>query len=579
MDTLHHVGLVDEPNSPLLGGQGEAAQPARQTDPATTLAAMLAARGPIPGDEAARITTACAESLAAAHRQGIVHGNVEPGNVIIGSSGEVRLINFSADQGGSSNRDRLPDVVLATASSRVMSTGEAEGAGHRDDLQALGSLLQAMVAPRQETSPTATPQVADALFVDEPVSPDEPVSVLPPGMGAVIDRLRSPDPSYGYPSAEAAAADLRALPPVAPLLTAPVQPGNVGFGPADPHGDKPDEVADELDHFVSTPVFLGMLACLLVLVVGLALYLSDTISGSSSETVAGAVDVPTVIGDRQAVATETLAAAGFLVDEEFVVSDEHEPGTVMAQEPAPRSQIEPGSRVTISIAAAPNTILVPDIIGKSRSDAADELSALGFTVEVRRESSDVVELDHVIGQSLRAGQEVDNGADITMVVSTGPERAIVPQLVGMPMADGSAQLDERGLVNVRIEYEPSPDIPPDSIVRTEPAADSQVELTAPVTVFVSTGDQDFVPAVVGLTRSDAEQLLWDNGFGAQVETVTVDADSGLVGMVLAQGPESGALVPIGSNVWLQVGEEPEDNPFKSWWEDRKDRGRDRDDDD
>ena len=541
-----------------FGAHDDSLYVVRESVQGTTLADLVDTDGPLPSHRAARIAADVAAALDAAHPLGITHDELDQSHVIIATSGLVKVAGLDT-VGGFVGRP----------------PGDPQA-----DLRALGALLRDSMADAEPVAPPPAPEqpVLDALFVDETALDTQP---CPPGidrLASIIDRLVGTDDTVAFSSAGAAEAELRSYrDDPAPVLPPPVPAHR-------PRPAPPTQEVAQVEEVTSSPLFLVTLAGLLLLMIGLAVYLSNAISGSSQDVAADAVDVPTVIGDTQSVAIERLESAGFLVEELVVENDEFDAGTVFAQDPAPRSSMAAGEVITISIAQPSATIVVPDVVDKTRSDAVDELAAAGFTVDVRRESSDVVELDRVVEQSLQPGTEVEQQADITVVVSTGPERALLPDLAGMPIAEASAQLEALGFLTLRIEYEPNRDIARDSVVRTEPAVDSQVELAAPITVFVSTADHDFVPAVVGLLFEDAIQVLEDRGFRPEIEAIDVEANSGRDGTVLAQGPESDALVPIGSTVRLQVAREKDDRSLLERWFDRddrngRDRGRGNDDDD
>ncbi|MEI2648657.1 MAG: protein kinase, partial [Dermatophilaceae bacterium] len=59
-----------------------------------TLRAVLNERGPLPSDEAARITEGVLTALAYSHRMGIVHRDIKPGNVMITETGDVKVMDF-----------------------------------------------------------------------------------------------------------------------------------------------------------------------------------------------------------------------------------------------------------------------------------------------------------------------------------------------------------------------------------------------------------------------------------------------------------------------------------------------------
>ena len=486
-----------------------------------TLAELLANEGPLAAARAARIGADVAAGLAAGRAQGATHHQLDAGAVVITGSGMVKVTGFSLDVGGDSARGAEPAPT---------------------DLEQLGTLLHAMVDVPQPVQ-AAEPEVLDALFVDEQRS--GPDGGTAPGLRAIIDRLLATAPGAGYPSADAAESDLRGyrddpMPAAERPVPSPAQPSV-------PPVEQPENVT-------SSPFFLVGLAALLLVMIGAAVYLSNAISGSEN-TATGTIGVPTVIGDPSDVAVEQLVAAGFLVEEELVETAEHDAGTVFAQNPPPRTEMNGGETITISIAQAPSTVVVPDVVDQSRTDAVDQLSALGLDVQLRRETSEVIAADRVISQSLRPGDEVDDGSRITVVVSSGPERVAVPELAGLTVTQATAVLEEQSLSNVRWEYEWSESVPEDAIISTEPAAGTEIEVSAPITVVVSTGLNNFVPGVVGLDRGEAERLIRQAGFEPQLDYVKVEGDSGLVGYVIAQGPDTGTLQPIGSKIWIQVGQE------------------------
>lgn len=91
-------------------------------------------------EEALRILTQCTEALAYAHDQGILHGDLKPGNIFITNDGSVRLLDFGSvpDQNEATATDRSPSHLAATLAYASPQLLEEKGAEPRDDLFSLG---------------------------------------------------------------------------------------------------------------------------------------------------------------------------------------------------------------------------------------------------------------------------------------------------------------------------------------------------------------------------------------------------------------------------------------------------------
>lgn len=129
------------------------------------------------------------------------------------------------------------------------------------------------------------------------------------------------------------------------------------------------------------------------------------------------VSVPGVLGKTEAEATNTLSDAGFQVGtEQGDYSDTYPAGTVMAQ--SVTGSAPSGTTVVITISKGPNPNAdIPNVVGKTESDAKASLQDLGFRVSVQQQASSSVAKGTVISQS--ATGSAKRGSTITIVVSTG----------------------------------------------------------------------------------------------------------------------------------------------------------------
>jgi eukaryotic-like serine/threonine-protein kinase len=149
-----------------------------------------------------------------------------------------------------------------------------------------------------------------------------------------------------------------------------------------------------------------------------------------------AVEVPDVTGDPEDDARSALEGAGFTVTSDEQVSDDAEPGTVLSQDPAAGERVQPGSTVTITVAAEPPPVAIPDVIGEQSDAAEATLDGAGFDVRVRRQDVDDPEEDGVvIDQSPSGGEERQAGTRITIVVG----RFVEPEPTATPSPSPTAE--------------------------------------------------------------------------------------------------------------------------------------------
>jgi len=157
------------------------------------------------------------------------------------------------------------------------------------------------------------------------------------------------------------------------------------------------------------------------------------------------IAVPDVVGKTFEQATTVVKGAGLGVGQRVrKESSEAAPGIVLAQDPAAASRVGKATKVDLVVAAAPR-IVVPQIVGKSSTDAESTLAHAGLIVGMKttKESSETSP-GIVVGQRPAAGQVLDRGAKVDLVIAT-PMTVAVPNVVSMPMDRAKLTLEQSGL--------------------------------------------------------------------------------------------------------------------------------------
>jgi beta-lactam-binding protein with PASTA domain/predicted Ser/Thr protein kinase len=194
------------------------------------------------------------------------------------------------------------------------------------------------------------------------------------------------------------------------------------------------------------------------------------------------VEVPDVVGAREADAISTLRAAGLVPNAVDIFSDDPA-GTVIAQDPRGGTSIVRGSTVRVNISKGRQTIGVPNVIGQSYDSAAEQLRRSGFTPS-RRDVDATEPEGTVVDQDPQPGSLVPPGTRVTVSVSTGQSTTSVPDVRGLDEASAQATLENEGWrVVIRDTATQNPD--EDGIVISQtPPPGQQAQPGSRVTLFV-----------------------------------------------------------------------------------------------
>ena len=196
---------------------------------------------------------------------------------------------------------------------------------------------------------------------------------------------------------------------------------------------------------------------------------------------------------------------------------------------------------------------VPSVVGLQVATADKVLTDQGFEVRTVR-SNDDAPRGEVFGQDPAGGEEVEEGATVTVRVSEGPPQASVPDVVGATEQEARQELEGEGF-RVRVRKEASGEVDKGKVIRSVPAPGQDVDEGSRVTVVVSTGPRQVeVPTVVGNSQTEAESTLAAQGFRVTVrEKEDPDAEPGTV---TDQSPDGGTRTTSGASVTIVVATAP-----------------------
>lgn len=554
-----------------------------------TLRDIVHREGPMDPARAASILAYVCDALDFSHKQGIIHRDVKPANIMLTNTGAVKVMDFGIARAlGDSTSMTQTAAVIGTA--QYLSPEQARGkpADARSDIYSVGCVLfEALTGQPPFTGETPL-SVAYQHVQDDPPLPSTLVEGLSDEEGTALDAVlltaMAKDPAERYDTAADFAEELRRIsrgevplaavhhvrgaddgaPEQRPRRASAAAAGAAAGGAAAAEGaarrsdsaparrqvdePAPREREEEKKKGGKLAVVAWLaIAALLLGGVGVVSYNLFTDSGQSES-----VAIPQVEGMPADQAQAMLEDAGFVVDRRDEPHPDIARNFVISTEPAFGSGLPKGSTVVLKVSSGREITDVPDVRDKPAEEARRLLEEAGLQVDpvLREEASSDIERGHIIDQSPSAGAQVSKGTRVNLTVSSGPETRTVPDVTGQNLESARATLESANFVVQVTEIDSTE---PQGRVLEVPQAGERLPAGSTVEIVVSRGNQMRMPNVEGRTFEEAERALRDAGFTGTIhrrEVTTLDPTR--VDRVQAQRPGRDAVVNKDGDVDLEV---------------------------
>ena len=411
-----------------------------------SLKEVILTQGRLPAKQAAEYARQILSALRFAHRNGIIHRDIKPHNILISHEDNAKVTDFGIARAGTSQMTE-EGAVMGTA--QYLSPEQARGGQvtATSDLYSVGIVLYEMLTGKVPFTGDSAVEIA-MKHVNEP--PDAPSTRAPrvaPELDHVVLRAIAKNPVERYQSAEDFDEDLnRAVQgmPVAPetveAATAVLSDTDANLTRVEPplprraavvHPPIPDPYRESKKRGPRVLPWV-LLAILLGIAAAAAWYIYTQVQSEVSRPTTVAVQF--VEGLSVELATERLEADGLTVVTREQASEDAEPGRVLSQRPRGGERVAPGSEVTLTVSGGQAVIVVPDVVNQDSLEAMTTLEDLGLDpfenlVFSRRAPGTVVR------QIPDAGTELGRGEQVELRVSQGRRPLDLPSYVGLPVED------------------------------------------------------------------------------------------------------------------------------------------------
>ena len=464
----------------------------------------------VPIPEAVEITTGVLDALEYSHRAGIVHRDIKPGNIMLTSTGAVKVMDFGIARAMEDSSATVTQTHAVVGTAQYLSPEQARGeiVDARSDLYSTGCLLYELLTGQPPFTGDSAVAIAYQHVREIPKPPSSLAADVPESLDRVVLKALAKTRDDRYQDAahmrtellaaergmavSAPATDTWQSTTAMPSATAPSP-----AVPAPPPSAAPPQAGPEKAAEDKRPRRRWWVWLLLIILLILA---------------------GTAIG---------MFASGRF------------PGGKPSPTPSPTA----------------TAATVPDVSGMSEDDAKTAIEDLGLTfVKGDDVSSDTVDEGLAVSSDPGAGTSAVLGADVTVSFSSGSATVKVPDVTGMTQSEARKEIENANLAWGDVTAEDSPGTQAGRVIRSSPAADTSVSRGETVSVVVSSG-RTTVPSVVGKTQDEAQEAIKAAGLNYNTTTndsKTNDQSKSNRYEVTAVDPAEGQSIDLGDSVTLTV---------------------------
>ncbi len=430
-----------------------------------TLRDVLKSQDRVAPQQAMEIVAEVCAALDFSHRSGIVHRDIKPGNVMVTSSGAIKVMDFGIARALADNAATVTATSAVIGTAQYLSPEQARGESvdARSDVYSTGCLLYELLTGHPPFTGDSPVAIAYQHVRENPQAPSSVNNVVPPALDSIVMKALAKNPLNRYQTAAEMRMDLqRALAgqqvEAESVMTDAQRTQFIAARPQARPGVLTPNYDDEDDtaHHRGALIWTAVVLALLLVIGGAALYLLKKDNEPNSPTL---YQVPALVGLSPAAATDTLRANHLIpaagkpdgsngpcsAGADSAVLKNPTKGQICTQNPAAGKEVADGTTVSFTVYAGPADVLVQQVVGLSYSEAQKALATQGLAAS-RSDMDSPKPAGQVIGQDPPANASVPPGTTVKLQVANGKVK--LPDVTKLTEQQARAKLNQLGFTTI-----------------------------------------------------------------------------------------------------------------------------------
>lgn len=515
----------------------------------TTLKEYMTNNKNISLDIVIHIMKQISDGLSHAHRNGIIHRDIKPQNILMTKDLTCKITDFGISRAYGDTTLTQTNQMLGTV--YYLSPEQARGnvATAQSDIYSLGILMYELITGKIPFKGESAVAIALKHLQEELPNIDKYRAGVPQSVKNIILKATMKNPNERYLSAREFNEDLKtclnynrldeteykgfsALKNNQDYNETAVQPiPKYNTNIQEYYDDEYDYEEDEIEYKNNKKYnsnnkkeetkkssilkfFTTIVVTMLVLTGGFFAY---SYFGSSSK-----ISMPDVKNMNIEEAKELIIKAELKVGEiTKVASDTVSEDTIISSDPSAGKKVSKGSEVNLKVSSGKETVEMPNYLGMTETQVKNSIEKIGFkNIIFEKGESDEYAEGKVMEQSVVAGKEiVPKDTSVTITISTGSKEITVPNLVGKTEAEAYNILSQLNLELGTVTEEYSTKYSSGEIISQSPSSNSKLKKGSKVSIVISKGTDSkiVVPDFVAENYTVREVIAWSNTNGVDVK--------------------------------------------------------------